>query len=308
MRGFVVPGAIDLHCHFHPDDLGKGLGTPHNGVPVADVVSEAAASGHAAVVLKSHSFSSAQLAGALDAATPGIRVFGGICTDYITGGLNVLAVESALNQGARIVWLPTIHGRQDVGKANRIGFRGKPIDCLDDDGGLVDEVYEIAALTKLTGAVLATGHISAEEHHAVVKAFASTQQVLVTHAGEELGGPHLNDRVHRARVQGHPGPGRRGHAPGGARPPGRRRGSAPLHAVFRLRLRRRFRAPGTRLHRLPRSPVERRCSGGGHRDDGADEPSPADRPRARLNARRRLLVDAPARVESAANLMMIVRQ
>jgi len=194
MSGFVVPGAIDLHCHFHPDDLGKGLGTPHNGVPVADVVSEAAASGHAAVVLKSHSFSSAQLAGALDAAAPGIRVFGGICTDYMTGGLNVLAVESALNQGARIVWLPTIHGRQDVGKANRIGFRGKPIDCLDDDGGLVDEVYEIAALTKLTGAVLATGHISAEEHLAVVKAFASTQQVLVTHAGEELGGPHLNDQ------------------------------------------------------------------------------------------------------------------
>jgi hypothetical protein len=192
MGDFAVPGAIDLHCHFHPDDLGKGLGTPHSGVHAADVIREASDSGHAGVVLKSHSFASAQLAAVLDAAEPGIRVFGGICTDHFSGGLNVMAVESALNQGARIVWLPTIHGRQDIEAGNRIGFLGRPIDCLDEDGALVDEVHEIAALTKQAGAVLATGHISAAEHHAVVKAFASRQNVLVTHAGEELGGPHLN--------------------------------------------------------------------------------------------------------------------
>jgi hypothetical protein len=191
MGGFAVPGAIDLHCHFHPDDLGKGLGTEHSGVLVADLINEAADSGHAGVVLKSHSFASAQLAAALDAAEPRLRVFGGICTDYISGGLNVIAVESALNQGARIVWLPTIHGRQDFEAGNRVGLRGRPIDCLDEHGELVDEVHEIAALTKRAGAILATGHISAAEHYAVAKAFGSEQNVLVTHAGEELGGPHL---------------------------------------------------------------------------------------------------------------------
>jgi len=45
-------------------------------------------------------------------------------------------------------------------------------------------------------------------------------------------------------------------------------------AVLRLRLRRRLRAPGPRLHRLPRSHVECRGPGGRHRDDGADEPLP----------------------------------
>lgn len=192
MSEFTVPGAIDLHCHFHPDDTGRGLGTPHSGVPVGEVVQEAAASGHAAIVLKSHSFASPQLAASLDAAHPDIRVFGGICTDYLSGGLNVIAVESALNMGGRIVWLPTVHSRQDVEGANRVGFHGKPIACLDQHGNLVDEVHEIAALTKQVDAVLATGHISAAEHYAVAKAFGSTQKVLVTHAGEEAAGPRLN--------------------------------------------------------------------------------------------------------------------
>jgi hypothetical protein len=143
---FAVPGAIDLHCHFHPDDIGRGLGAPHTGVPVTEVVRDAAASGHAAVVLKSHSFASPQLAAALDAVFPDISVFGGICTDYLSGGLNVRAVESALAMGARIVWLPTVHSKQDVDGANHGGFRGTPLRCIDDDGKLAGEVHEIAAL------------------------------------------------------------------------------------------------------------------------------------------------------------------
>ena len=42
------------------------------------------------------------------------------------------------------------------------------------------------------GAVLATGHVSAAEHYAVVRDFASRGAVLVTHAREELAGPNLD--------------------------------------------------------------------------------------------------------------------
>jgi hypothetical protein len=40
--------------------------------------------------------------------------------------------------------------------------------------------------------VLATGHISADEHYAVVKGFARSGKVRVTHAGEQRGGPRLS--------------------------------------------------------------------------------------------------------------------
>jgi hypothetical protein len=191
MTGFVVPGAIDLHCHFHVDDAGRRFGPPHDGVPAGEVVRDAIASGHQAIVLKSHSFASPQLACTLGELFPEIKVFGGICTDYFTGGLNAAAVESALIMGAKVVWLPTVHGVQDVTGANRIRFTGQPISCLDADGDLVSAVHEIAALTREAGAVLATGHISAREHYAVARQFAATQPVLVTHAGHQAAGPAL---------------------------------------------------------------------------------------------------------------------
>jgi hypothetical protein len=192
MSDFVVPGAIDLHCHFHLDDAGRRFGPPHDGVPAQEVVRDAIASGHRAVVLKSHSFASPQLAYTLSQLFPAIKVFGGICTDHFSGGLNVAAVESALVMGAKIVWLPTVHGVQDVTGANRIRFQGQPISCLDSGGELVDEVHEIAALARAADAVLATGHISAREHYAVARQFGATQKVLVTHAGAEAAGPRLD--------------------------------------------------------------------------------------------------------------------
>jgi hypothetical protein len=52
----------------------------------------------------------------IEEAVPGVRLFGGICTDYITGGLNLDGIEAALAMAAKIVWLPTLHSRQDFGK------------------------------------------------------------------------------------------------------------------------------------------------------------------------------------------------
>src|SRR5262249_6650018 len=42
-------------------------------------------------------------------------------------------------------------------------------------------------------AILATGHVSAEEHFAVVKAYGHRGRLLVTHAREDLAGPNLTE-------------------------------------------------------------------------------------------------------------------
>jgi hypothetical protein len=191
-----VENAIDLHCHFHSDSIGGWLEDQdvHRPVPALDSAREAYEQGHAALVLKPHGFANPAVASNVELAVPGLRVFGGICTDHPTGGLNVYAVELALALGAKIVWLPTVHSSVDF-SAYTAGERNVhlgPVRVIDADGELLPEVREIAALVRQHDAVLATGHISLDEHHAVVKAFARDTKVLLTHAGESRGGTPLS--------------------------------------------------------------------------------------------------------------------
>jgi hypothetical protein len=108
--------------------------------------------------------------------------------------LNVDAVDVALRMGARIVWLPTIHSHQDYlsGKGKMLGIRGEGIRVTNESGEPTPEVRAIFDLVKHYDAVLATGHVTAAEHYAVIKAFAREGKLLVTHAGEKMAGPHLN--------------------------------------------------------------------------------------------------------------------
>jgi hypothetical protein len=191
-----IENAVDLHCHFHVDSIGGFIAgqEAHQPVPALESAREAVDQGYAAIVLKPHGFASAALAANLERAVGGVRLFGGICTDHPTGGLNVYAIELALALGTRIVWLPTVHSSVDFSPytagQHHIDRGLAPIAVIDADGELLPEVHEIAALVRRHDAVLATGHISKAEHEAVVRAFASNTNVVVTHAGER-GGPGL---------------------------------------------------------------------------------------------------------------------
>ncbi len=184
-----LSGAADLHCHFGPD--------PHRerSVDAFDAAREAAAAGHRAIVLKSHDSPTASLAWAVQReVAETISVYGGLCCDREVGGVNPAAVEVALGLGARIVWLPTLSSRQDVvnGVAAQLGIPGPGLVVTDAHDALLPETHEILALVREHDAILATGHVSAAEHYAVVNEFARTGKVLLTHATEDLAGPKLS--------------------------------------------------------------------------------------------------------------------
>jgi hypothetical protein len=63
---------------------------------------------------------------------------------------------------------------------------------LDAAGELLPAAHEIMDLVAAHDAVLATGHTSADEHHAVARAFGRRGKLLVTHAGERTAGPCLS--------------------------------------------------------------------------------------------------------------------
>lgn len=190
MGKIVLGGAIDLHCHYGPESV---IGVPHKVDPV-DAARDAAAHDMAAIVLKSHDFPSCAVAHLAGLAAPEVVVRGSVCCDFCIGGLNPAAVETALRDGAAIVWLPTISSREDVrnGTAAILGVRGPGIEIVDETGALVPEAREILDLVAQHGAVAATGHTSAAEHVALARACAGRLPLVVTHAMNPGAGPRLD--------------------------------------------------------------------------------------------------------------------
>jgi Family of unknown function (DUF6282) len=188
MSNIDLTGAADLHCHFGPDAHRE------RSVDALEAARDAADAGHAAVVLKSHDYPTAALAAIVDTVVDGVRVFGGICCDREVGGVNPAAVETALRLDAKIVWLPTLTSHQDQlnGVGAQLGIPGPGLSVVDDDGALLPETLAVLDLVEDAGAILATGHVTWEEHLTVTKEFGTRGQMLVTHALEELAGPNLS--------------------------------------------------------------------------------------------------------------------
>jgi hypothetical protein len=109
-------------------------------------------------------------------------VFAGIALNRGVGGLNPGAVEIALDQGARIVWLPTFdaanHARA-FGSTGTYGFKNLTLAfqrsaaysgfiILENDR-LTQATKDVINIIADYGAVLATGHLSRDEIFAAVE-------------------------------------------------------------------------------------------------------------------------------------------
>ena len=96
----LLQDVIDIHIHTNPDIRGRRL----NDIELA---TEARRVGARAIVIKSHLVTTMDRAAIARVAVPGIDVFGGIVLNPHIGGLNAIAVDTAIKLGAKFVWLPT---------------------------------------------------------------------------------------------------------------------------------------------------------------------------------------------------------
>ena len=97
----LLRGAYDTHIHVAPDVVPRIV----DDVTLARRFAELGMDGF---ILKSHYNSTAERAGVVRAAVPGIDALGAIVLNRAVGGMNALAVEVAAREGARTVWLPTV--------------------------------------------------------------------------------------------------------------------------------------------------------------------------------------------------------
>jgi len=166
-----LTGVIDLHVHTAPDIRERRMDDLALAV-------EARRVGVRAVVIKSHYVPTMDRAWLTRRVVPEVAVFGGVVLNPHVGGLNPQAVDIALRQGAKIVWLPTLFSarqRRLEGKHDGVGVL--------DRGQVLPQLQEILRRIAASNAILGTGHLSPEEIFTVVEEARrlGVQKILVNH-------------------------------------------------------------------------------------------------------------------------------
>jgi hypothetical protein len=184
----ALRGAIDIHAHLDPDGYGPGgNGRAFDSFELARL---AEAAGMRGFVIKMHYDQSADDAYLVRQLHPDLEVFGGIGTNFATGGLNPAAIRQMADvKGGwgRIVWMPTWDAKHYV----EHNGNDRPFITVAKDGALLPEAKAlIAAVASVSGKtrgsngrmVLATGHNSPEEVLLMVReARGLGLNVIVTH-------------------------------------------------------------------------------------------------------------------------------
>ena len=186
----ILRGAVDLHVHPGPSPFPRRIG-------ILDAARDAAEQGFSAIVAKSHHTSMQTDILALRSAgleDVDVDVYSGVALNRTIGGLNPYAVELFLALGAKVVWFPTIsagahidfHHRNHDSRFPTSGLKlrpHQPISILDERGRLLPEVHDILDVIQQYGAILNTGHLSADEIDVLVAAAhaAGLGAVVVSH-------------------------------------------------------------------------------------------------------------------------------
>jgi microsomal dipeptidase-like Zn-dependent dipeptidase len=175
----LISGAIDTHIHIGPESR---LNRKEDALQLAKT---AKAHGMRAIMMKNREYGTAALAQLVQQLVPEVGVFGSYTMDNEAGGLNPGAVLAWIKMGARYVWMPTATAANSKGKvlrSRKLDLPGEGITLLEN-GKLKPVVNEILKIVAEHDVTLGTGHISPEEHFALVEAAlkAGVKRVVLTH-------------------------------------------------------------------------------------------------------------------------------
>jgi hypothetical protein len=167
----LLRDVIDIHIHTNPDVRVRRLSD-------LELAAEARRVGARAIVIKSHLVTTMDRAAIAREAVPGIDVFGGIVLNPHVGGLNAVAVDTAIKLGAKLVWLPTSFS------SNERKRQGKNDGIETVAGGkVVPALIPILKMIAEAGIALATGHLTPAETLIVVEEARKlgVEKIVVNH-------------------------------------------------------------------------------------------------------------------------------
>ncbi len=173
----LLRGAIDMHFHGYPE---LSFDTPHRYTDEESARLMVKA-GMRGFVLKSHFWPTVGRAYYLRQAVPDLEVFSSITLNSCVGGIKKWALEAAVKQGAKVVWMPSWSAKSDIRRNGVIHLvrrylpslekymENDGIALMDERGELFPEIKEILALIREYDIALFTGHISILESIALAR-------------------------------------------------------------------------------------------------------------------------------------------
>jgi len=175
-----LTGCYDLHIHAAPD-VSKRKFTDD------ELAERMLKAGFAGFGLKCHFAETAARAALLREQFPQLNVVGGVTLNRSMGGLNPYAVEMCGKMGGKFVWMPTLEARAykrfhnpNMSNAEAAKF----LTVFDTDKHLLSSVHEVLEVAAQYKMIVCTGHLSAEEGIAVIKAAKEhgVVKMVATHA------------------------------------------------------------------------------------------------------------------------------
>lgn len=175
-----LTGCYDLHVHAAPDVSKRKF----NDIQLAEHMLKA---GFAGIGLKCHFAETAARAALLEEQFPQLKVVGGVTLNRSLGGLNPYAVETCGKMGGRFVWMPTLEARAykrfhnpKMSEAEAKQF----LTVFDEQKKLLPQLHEVLEVAAQYKMIVCTGHLSAEEGLAVIKAAKEhgVAKCVATHA------------------------------------------------------------------------------------------------------------------------------
>jgi len=106
----LLEGAIDLHCHGYPEICFE-VKMRAEDLEAAQLAAQAKMKGF---VLKSHMWPTVGRAYQLRNQLKGVEVWPSMTLNTSAGGFSPWTVESALKQGAKVIWMPTWSAKNDI--------------------------------------------------------------------------------------------------------------------------------------------------------------------------------------------------
>lgn len=183
-------GAVDLHCHSGPNPFEREF--DH-----AEAVRDASRLRMRGILVKSHHHNTVMdlLAMRSELRGQSTRVFGGIALNAQVGGINPYAVAMSLRMGGRAVWFPTLSSRQHLANEPKrkpltsFEIPNRVVEIQDEQGKLVDEVYEVLDLVVESDCLLSSGHLSVGDARELFRAARSrgVRRMIMSHPNHVIG-------------------------------------------------------------------------------------------------------------------------
>ena len=187
----ILKGILDIRVHAGPS-------VANRQVDAADMLKEAVVAGYRGFLVKDHYFPSCMGVKMVQehCDAKGVEIYSSMCLNNSMGLFNLMALDAAINMGAKIIYFPTVSSKNHIDhhKGNFVGS-GKmsvpetPVVYVDENGVMDPAAVECLKLIAEKDVVLGTGHGTAWEiDHLVEKALeVGVKRILVNHPQFHIG-------------------------------------------------------------------------------------------------------------------------